>query len=287
MFENISYPVLAFASGKLYYLNEVARLTFSNPESLYRVVAGKSAGKSAIETVSGDKEYFFLKIPGIEEIYIFINLEEQNELIKKLRDELKNYKTTFESSFDTILVTDLSGRVLLANSAVKFYGYSPEDVVGKSVFDFILPEYADAVRKSMVEVREKGGYSRVEIQISDKNGRLRWVEFIVSAIKNEGGGISSEVMVLKDITSKKELEKRVKESEELYKILAENSQAGIFVIQDNNIIYMNRAAEQYMGYTKEELGDNYYFEKKNVRREVRRILDRIREGKSDIYQICY
>ena len=283
-FDDIEYPVLVFVSGKLYYSNIAAEKTFLNSESIYGLISGRTAGKVEIETADGRKEYLFFKIPSIEEICIFVDLSEQNELLRRLEEELKNYKTTFESSVDAILVTDLSGKIILANSAVRFHGYSPEELIGKNAFDFILPEYAEIARRSVAEGQKKGiNYKRIEIQIRDKNGKPRWVEVVGSAIRNEKGETTGAVVVLRDITAKKELEKKARESEELYRTLAESSQAGIFVIQDDKVVYMNRAAEEYVGYSREELADKYYYLfEEEARERVKKVLERVLQGNSEV-----
>lgn len=284
-FDDVEYPVLTFISGRLYYSNIAADKTFLSAESIYRLVSEKSAGRIEVETPDGKKEFLFIKIPGMEEIYIFFDLSEQNELLRRLEEELRNYKITFESSVDAIIVTDVSGKILLANSAVKFHGYTPEDLVGRNAFEFILPDHAEKVRRSIENGLSDGiEFKRLEIQIKDRNGKPRWVEVTGSPIVKERGDISGAVVILRDITAKKELERKVQESEELYRTLAENSQAGIFVLQDGKIVYMNRASEEYIGYSREELTgtDAYYnlFEE-NVRDRIDKIIKKVLEGNSE------
>jgi len=280
-FDDVEYPVLTFISGRLYYSNIAADKTFLNAESIYRLVSGKSAGRIEVETTDGKKEFLFFKIPGMEEIYIFFDLSEQNELLQKLEEELRNYKITFESSVDAIIVTDVSGKILLANSAVRFHGYTPEELVGRNAFEFILPDHAEELRKSVEEsLNGRIDFKRLEIQIKDRNGKPRWVELTGSPIVKEGE-ISGAVVILRDVTAKKELERKVQESEELYRTLAENSQAGIFVLQDGKVVYMNRASEEYIGYSREELigTDAYYnlFEE-SIRDRVDEIIKKVLDG---------
>ncbi|MCX5844044.1 MAG: PAS domain S-box protein, partial [Deltaproteobacteria bacterium] len=47
----------------------------------------------------------------------------------------------------------------------------------------------------------------------------------------------------------------IRQSEELYKTLAEKSMAGVYVVQDGNFLFINSIAASYAGYTREELLD--------------------------------
>ncbi len=58
-----------------------------------------------------------------------------------------------------------------------------------------------------------------------------------------------------DITERKRAEEALRESEELYKTLAEKSMAGVYVVQDGNFRFINSNAASYAGYTREELLD--------------------------------
>ncbi len=243
-FDRFDYPLVVFSDGDLLYVNPVAERTFRKTEELCKAVEGKSTGKVALDTHSGEREFLFVKFPGDEEICIFIDLHEQNELLRRLEKELKNFRTTFENSLDAILVVDTNGSILLANPAVGHYGYVPEELIGKNVREFIQND----------DVFKDGEIHRsAEIQIRDKYGGYRWVQAVASAVKDDRGEVTGAVVILRDISDKKAMEKQIRESEELYRTLAENSQAGIFVIQDDRIVYANRASLEHIGYTLEEI----------------------------------
>jgi PAS domain S-box-containing protein len=57
----------------------------------------------------------------------------------------------------------------------------------------------------------------------------------------------------KNITERKKVEKALQESEELYRVLAEKSFAGVYVIQNGKICFINSNGASYTGYSTDEL----------------------------------
>ncbi len=270
-FDHFDYPLVVLSDGDLIYVNPVAEKTFRKTEDLCKVVENKSSGKIVLDTYSGKREFLFVKFPGDEEICIFIDLHEQNELLKRLEVELKNFRTTFENSLDAILVVDVSGNILLANPAVGHYGYIPEELIGKNIREFI---------QSGDIFKDDRPYRSTEIQIKDKFGGYRWVQAVASAVKDDRGEITGAVVILRDVTEWKAMEEQIRESEELYRTLAENSQAGIFVIQDDRIVYANRASLDHIGYTLEEIMSTspWIVFDESIRERAKKITEQVMKG---------
>lgn len=198
----------------------------------------------------------------------------RDESLRLLENELLKYKLSFESSVDAIIITDLNAKILHANSAVNFYGYTPKELIGRSIFDFVYPEHLENAEKAIEEGKKTGGFKRLELRIKDKFGNFRWVEAVGSAIREKDGSISGAILILRDITAKKDLERRLRESEELYRTLVENSNSGIYIIQDGELVYMNRATQNYVGYSPEELRRDW---KKVFDREIWDKIDKVHE----------
>ncbi|MEM3699160.1 MAG: PAS domain-containing protein, partial [Archaeoglobaceae archaeon] len=57
-----------------------------------------------------------------------------------------------------------------------------------------------------------------------------------------------------DITYAKELEEKLKKSEEFYRSLIDNSSSPILIVQDGKFVFVNRIVEKITGYTREERG---------------------------------
>jgi PAS domain S-box-containing protein len=92
--------------------------------------------------------------------------------------------------------------------------------------------------------------SDYEVRGIRKDGAVAWLE--LSSTRMEYNGQPAVQATFMDITQRKEAENSVKESEEKFKNLAEQSPNMIFINQKGRIVYANKEAENIMEYKKEE-----------------------------------
>ncbi|AAB90824.1 PAS domain S-box protein [Archaeoglobus fulgidus] len=253
IFDDFRYPVVALFADEIVYHNKAAENLLSEVD--LKSVKGKNLGSVRV----GDKEYLFFKIAK-DGVYLFV--EDLDRVLRGLEEELVQYKLSFENSVDAIIIVDREGTIIHTNPAVKLHGYTPEELIGRNVFEFIHPSHLEEVNKAVEEGRG-GKFRRMELRIRDKSGSLRWVEVVGVPIRTSDGEVTGGILVLRDVTTRKELQQKLVESEELYRTLTENSHSGIYVIQDGELVYMNKATQDYTGYTLDEL-----------RKEWKKVFDR-------------
>jgi diguanylate cyclase (GGDEF)-like protein/PAS domain S-box-containing protein len=93
----------------------------------------------------------------------------------------------------------------------------------------------------------------LEHRIIRKDGIERWVRNTPVPRRDEQGRLQAYDGLIQDITDRKRAEKALQESEELYRVLAEKSFAGVYVVQNGKFRFLNSNAASYFGYTQEEL----------------------------------
>ncbi len=165
----------------------------------------------------------------------------------QLKERIMEFRSLFDNAIDAIYIQDKNGIFLdVNNAAVKMYGYSKEELIGKD------PSFVSAPGKNdMKNIGKKlkkafqGEPQIFEFWGKDKNGRI--FPKIVRLAKGRYNGQDIVFAYALDITEIKEKEQLLKESEEKYKKLAESNPAGIAVHVKGKIVYVNRAGLKILG----------------------------------------
>jgi len=164
---------------------------------------------------------------------------------KKAEQELFRLSNAVKMSSDSIVISDMEGMILDVNEAtLKLYGTdNKKELIGKSSFDLIVPEDQQKAMAGMQHVLEKGSVENVEYMIILKDGTRIPTEMSVSIMIDPSGLPSGFVGITRDISERKLAEKALKESEEKYRTLVENSSDFIFLIDNKGIVLsVNQAA---------------------------------------------
>jgi PAS domain S-box-containing protein len=203
----------------------------------------------------------FISVPLIEdgEIVGELGIARDVTTRKAYEENLQRITTTLNTLIqaipDIVYFKDAERRNLIVNSAFeKLAGLKKEEIVGKRDEEFFPPDLAAQCRKSDEEVLSKGVAVRVEEQTVDEKGKRRVFDTIKVPIRDRNGNVAGLIGVSRDITEHKLIEEKLKEREELFRSIVENSHDGIAIIDGNyKIIYANDRLAEILGYPKEEI----------------------------------
>jgi PAS domain S-box-containing protein len=171
----------------------------------------------------------------------------------------EKFRTIAEKSSVGVIIHD--GKVRYVNDrAAWIYGYTIDEMLAWTDQHLLLKIHPDD-RSSITEYlrRDLGaiddhrqGRKNVTFRIIAKDGSLRWVNLFTSAIKFQDN--KAELLVLIDITDVQVAELKLKESEEKYREIFQNSTAAILLLtQKGAIVECNPAAERLFSMAHESL----------------------------------
>ncbi|MEZ4592876.1 MAG: PAS domain-containing protein [Chloroflexota bacterium] len=157
------------------------------------------------------------------------------------------WQVLFEQASDGIFIADKTGKIVEVNQhGCAMIGYSRAEVLALSLVDLILPE--DLAHDPLDLTMQPGDTLLKERRLCCKDGRILPIE--VSARALTDGTILG---ILRDISERKQVEARLQESNDRFRLLAESALTGIYLIQDGRFRYVNPAMAHIFGYHVEEI----------------------------------
>ncbi len=172
-----------------------------------------------------------------------------------LQESEESYRSLFENTGTATFVTEEDMTVSRVNAKCEeLSGYSRDDIVGKmKTTDFIPAEELERIKKYHFGRRKKDDDipPEYELKLVDKNGNIKNVLIQVAMIPKTKQSISSII----DITPQKQAEEELRESEERYRLLVENANDAIFIIEDGKVKFPNSKTEEMTGYSEKELSE--------------------------------
>ncbi len=139
------------------------------------------------------------------------------------------------------------GQYLAVNRRlVEYLGVKrPEEMLGRSSYDFLEPDIAEYIAEKDRKVLMGGRTRRTEEQLPIR-GKLRWFEVFQSPV-NVDGRVIGTVGCNWDVTGRKVIEKKLKESEERYRMLVELSPDSVFIHREGRFVFMNATGALLLG----------------------------------------
>ncbi len=190
----------------------------------------------------------------LESEYLDYVLQEGQSIRAQLRESRLRLSAVFNQTSEFIGILDLKGRLLEANqSALDLIGRQPAEVLGQLFWETPWwvhePLVQQRLRQAVERVAAGGEAQRFEVTHMRRDGRLRYVDFILKSVEDEPGQPLQLLAEGRDITDRKEGE----EQHRLALSVFENSHDGILITNPEGlIIEVNRAFCELTGYAREE-----------------------------------
>jgi PAS domain S-box-containing protein len=156
-----------------------------------------------------------------------------------------------ESSDDAIISKDLDGIIRTWNSgAERLFGYSAGEILGKPVTILFPPGREDEEPGILARIRRGERIHHYETVRRRKDGSVLDISLTVSPVRDGAGHIVGASKIARDITDRKEAERRLRDSEQRLTELLAAIPAAIYTTDaQGKITYFNQAAVEFSGRT--------------------------------------
>lgn len=172
------------------------------------------------------------------------------ETEQALRETAAKYQLLADNAADTVLWVDRNLNPLyLSPSVQRHSGYSVQDYQETNVLHTVHPDDRNRVQNELQElIRQGAERGESQYRIITKQGDTPWMEAKAKLLYDHAGQFDGFVLAENDITKRKKLEEELRESEEKYRLLAENTADVIFTLdRDLNLTYVSPSAENLIG----------------------------------------
>jgi PAS domain S-box-containing protein len=186
------------------------------------------------------------------------DVSERKQVEEALRRSEERYRTILEEMEDSYFEVDLGGHITFVNNSVcRDLGYSREELIEMSYKGFTIEDDIESVFRVFNEVYRTGvpnkGFPWKTIR---KDGSHGFAETSVSSLRNSKGEIIGFRGVGRDITERKQVEEKLRQSRENYRALFDSSVIGALVIDADTmrVVMGNQAAVKMFGFSSAKEG---------------------------------
>jgi PAS domain S-box-containing protein len=207
-------------------------------------VVGETCGAPEIEDGKVTRIFGYVK-----------DATERKRIERALQESEQRYRHFFEAAPIGIYRTTPDGRILMANPALlRMLGYSSfEECAAHNLEVQAESTYPRFKFKEILQC--EGEIKGLESEWTKKDGTVIFVRESAKAVRGDDGAVVYYEGTVEDITDRKSTERALRESEERFRQLAENTQDVVWMVnaQFSDMMYVNPAYETVWGQSCESL----------------------------------
>ena len=171
------------------------------------------------------------------------NYEELGRQGQDLRASEEKYRLLTETTNDIIYTIDVKGIITHVSPQIGRYGYTQQEVISQHFTKFFVEEDLAKVIGDVGKVLSTKQAVITLLRARDKSGNVFWMESSGAPVIDNSGSVVAVSGIMRDVTERKMAEDALRESEEKFRALVENSLEGIFIVDFlGNLLFANRAA---------------------------------------------
>ncbi|MGD0279341.1 MAG: PAS domain S-box protein [Smithella sp.] len=181
------------------------------------------------------------------------DITERKKAEDALQDSEEKYRMVVENAKEAIIVTQDMKVVFVNRAGIDMIGYSDKKLTPQPIINFIHPDDIDMVADHHIRRLNGEDVQNVySFRLLSQDGTVKWVEINSAVIQWKEK--PATLNFLTNITERKRADEELKESEKKYRLLADNVDDVIFVLDLNlNYTYASPSVKVLMGYEPEEM----------------------------------
>ncbi|MFH1090677.1 MAG: PAS domain S-box protein, partial [Pseudomonadota bacterium] len=164
------------------------------------------------------------------------NIDDRKRSEDALRESERRYRELFSRINDLVMVHDLDGRLISVNPAVtSFSGYQVEELIGRSIKDFIIPRYRNLFEEYYLKQIKKDGFSEGIFLTQAKDGTEHYLEYR-NVLVEQTGEQPHVSGIVRDITDWIKSEKTLKRAKKQAESISQVIPCGLFTVNNERLV---------------------------------------------------
>ena len=217
-------------------------------------VRHKDGGLRWIEAVARN----LLQEPRVGAIVIYFrDVTDRKATEEALKASQDRYGHLFNSAADVIFEADAEGCFRFVNPhTLRVFEYRADEVIGRRFTEFIRADYRPHIFNHYYRQTTEGTTnSYVEFPAITKSGREVWLGQNAWLISDAAGKFVGMQAVARDITERHGAEEALRAAEAKFRGLVEQSLMGVYILQNERLVYLNPKAAELLGHSQQEMLD--------------------------------
>ncbi len=223
------------------------------------IFTGQGREEVAIEALNNGADFYVQKggdpIVQFEELRNVISqLAQRSRTERALHEREEILSLITDNMQDIVTRTDNEGRIDYISPSVAVTGFTPEEVVGRSLFDFVHPDDV----KRLAEQVDRAIASREEVAFEyrqlNKDGSYTWSEAMGRYLYDENGKMLMAVFGIRNVEDRKRFEEELRLSNSRCQSIVRLGNVIILGMDlKGRVTWLNEFAQQFFGYSDEEI----------------------------------
>jgi PAS domain S-box-containing protein len=167
----------------------------------------------------------------------------------------RRFRSLVQNSSDLVTILAPDGTITyVSDSAERIVGYTPAELVGTSLLDYVDENDLEQVRALLHTNGKSTVGGPIEFALRRADGSAVWLEAVGNNLLTDAT-IRGIVLNARDVSERKQADRELRESEERYRDLFDNaSDLVCMAAPDGALLYVNKAWQEGTGYSEDEVG---------------------------------
>jgi len=174
--------------------------------------------------------------------------------VREIRDSEERFRMMADNIQDGLIIME-NGKTIYANKRIaEITGYSIKELWALKPIGIIAPEFRKNAEEHVRALETSPEQPRsLRTCIIKKDGERRFVYSRVTGIRHHDRFYN--FVIFTDMTELMAQETRIAESEERFRMMADNIQDGLIIVENEKIVFSNRRIKEISGYSMDEMAE--------------------------------